>query len=70
MSDRAKGFWLALVVALLLGVIMPTLDAHGAMLEHFRGVRADGAAFNCWNVRRSPLLQFCVFYPTASLARR
>jgi len=63
--------WLVTILLVLLFVVfLPGRDAEGAQVGHVHGVRADGAMFNCWHLRGSPLLEFCVFYPTASLVRR
>ena len=74
---RPRGRWLvALLVAitvLVLAVLMPSLDAWGAVpyrLEHYHGVREDGALRNCWNVYDSPLTHFCAFYLIGALDRR
>jgi len=63
--------WLVTALLVLLFVVfLPGRDAEGAQVAHVHGVRADGAMFNCWRLRSSPLLEFCVFYPSLQLARR
>ena len=63
--------WLVTILLVLLFVVfLPGRDAEGAQVGHVHGVRADGAMFNCWHLRGSPLLEFCVFYPSLELARR
>lgn len=72
---RARRQWLwtwllVLLVVFLLGVLVPIMDAWGAQPSRASGVRADGAAYNCWWPRRSPLQEFCVFYLAGPGARR
>ena len=59
MTDKLLPFLLALLVAFILGVLVPTLEAHGEMV---RGVTKDGKAFVCEMKPPKPLLQFCVFF--------
>ena len=63
--------WLVTILLVLLFVVfLPSRDAEGAQVGHVYGTRADGAMFNCWHLRGSPLLEFCVFYPLQRLDRR